>query len=669
MTPRLLFKHPSINKPIYQTALWFSLPFLVGLLLSVLPPSSLSSQDNENLAPLTGRATRVQSLPKDTVYLPLIQRTVPILIAGAHIDSAISFEPDEAILLWNIGGSAQSLAGWQIETKSRRTTFPITSTVMIAAGQSIWCAAEAATFRRTFGIEPACEWRANTDPAVLMLDGKIQLPNKGGFINLRDQFGNLVDTLLYGDETAVVSGWRGPPAQIYDRGEISSVGQIWLRKFDKGRGVPLDTDRAADWSGDLNDAVQGRRVQMPGWHGRWHPGWKGFALETAPSNAKIFVGPEGLYKPIVRLFEAAATSIDLSLYTFEHPEIAQVLIAAQQRGVRVRMMLEGSPSGGIDDLQRWCTAQLAAAGVEIVYLAAQEEAPKGFRPRFRFTHAKYVIIDGKAALIGTENFSTNSMPLPERERLGGRRGFYLWTDARNVVESLQRIFAQDWLDQGFFDLRLFDPEDPKYGGPPDDFSLPVPTEWWVKHAPFAEAVELSGVAQFGILSAPEMVLNPEQGVLALIARTGPGDEIYLIQLYEHKYWGESVSNPIADPNPRLEALIDAAGRGAKVRILLDGFFDDPKKLRSNRATVDYVHTIRAQQGIDIDARVGNPTSGGIHAKVLLLKMGDQKWSALGSLNGGEVSYKLNREVSVITDLAGVYDRLVEVFQWDWALSE
>ena len=669
MTPSLQSKFLQIKWPVCQRILRLHLLIFASVALFVVLPNRAFSQNNDEIASHPLQTEMRQEQSESFLYLPLIHQPTSVLIAGVHIDSTIRYEPDEAILLWNISRVEQPLAGWQIETKSRRITFPLTTTLTIAAGQSIWCTAEAATFRRTFGVEPACEWRTDTDPTLLMLDGDIQLPNSSGLINLRDEDGNLVDALLYGDETTSIFGWHGRPAQIYDRGAIPSSGQIWLRKFHEDGPFPLDSDSASDWSGDLPDMSRGRRVQMPGWRGPWHEDQHDFALVSTLANAKVLVGPEGLYQPIVNIFESATTSIDLSLYTFEHPAIAQVLIAAQQRGVRVRMVLEGSPAGGIDDLQRWCTEQMVNAGVEVLFLAAQEGAPSGLRPRFRFTHAKYVIIDGQSALIGTENFSTNSMPLPDRDRRGGRRGFYLWTDAHNVADSLQTMFEQDWLYGGFFDVRPFDQEDPSYGGPPDDFVMPEPTEWWVKRAPFDDVLELSGEAQFGILSAPEMTLNAEQGILALIGRAGPGDEIYLWQLYEHKYWGESISNPIADPNLRLEALIGAAERGAKVRILLDGFFDNPEALRSNRATVDYVRTLLFQRGIDIDARIGNPTTAGIHAKVVLAKVRGQKWSAIGSLNGGEVSHKLNREVVILTDLAGVYDRVSDVFDWDWALSE
>jgi cardiolipin synthase A/B len=61
----------------------------------------------------------------------------------------------------------------------------------------------------------------------------------------------------------------------------------------------------------------------------------------------------------------------------------------------------------------------------------------------------------------------------------------------------------------------------------------------------------------------------------------------------------------------------------------------------------------------------NPTGGGIHAKLYLLQVGGEHWSAIGSLNGGEVSHKLNREVMLLAGMPGVFARLSEVFWWDW----
>ena len=119
---------------------------------------------------------------------------------------------------------------------------------------------------------------------------------------------------------------------------------------------------------------------------------------------------------------------------------------------------------------------------------------------------------------------------------------------------------------------------------------------------------------------------------------------------------------------RLEALIAAARRGARVRILLDSFFDEPAALRSNAAPLAYVRAVAAQERLNLQAQLGNPTAGGIHAKLLLARIGGETWSAVGSLNGGEVSFKLNREVVLLLDSPAIFARLHAVFDHDWAIS-
>ncbi len=300
------------------------------------------------------------------------------------------------------------------------------------------------------------------------------------------------------------------------------------------------------------------------------------------------------------------------------------------------------------------------------YLAPQTDAPNGLRPRYSYAHAKYGLIDGRVALIGTDNFNRDSMPVQHQN--GGRRGIYLMTDAPPVVTELTRIFEEDWAPQFFADLHPFEPDHTRYGGPPSNFVVPEAPSYATVDAAFQTPTSYFGGAHFIVVSAPENALRPDAGLMALLSQAGPGDEILVQQLYEHKYWGDGDSNPIADPNPRLQAMIDAARRGARVRILLDSFFDDGTNLRSNRSTADYITHIAEAEGLDMAARLGNPTGGGIHAKMVLVRINDTTWSAVGSLNGSEASHKLNRELVLLTDMTPIHTRLVELFDHDWRLS-
>ncbi len=70
----------------------------------------------------------------------------------------------------------------------------------------------------------------------------------------------------------------------------------------------------------------------------------------------------------------------------------------------------------------------------------------------------------------------------------------------------------------------------------------------------------------------------------------------------------------------------------------------------------------------MQARLCDPTWRGLHANLVLVRIGGEKWTALGSLNGGEVSHKGNREVVVLVDHPLIYDRPREDFLHDWVLA-
>ncbi len=615
------------------------------------------------------RAQQTHTLRLPSLHAPPMGTLV---IAAAHIDSALTGEGDEAILLWNASRIPIDLSGWTLEVNGRRATFPTTGAPTLLPGEHLWCTAQAALFRISFGQFPACEWAQDSDPTVLNLEGAtLPLSNAGATMLLRDAQGLVVDTLLYGDKVGPVAGWQGAPVQVYSRGAIAKQGQIWQRKLAPNTDLPLDSDHASDWASDLADVEWGRRVRFPGW-----AGWSvedGALPTTIAANATVTVAiaPEGLYAPLAAALASATHSLDLSLYTFEHPEFAQLIADVAQRGVQVRLLLEGGPPGGITDFQRWCVRLMAQAGVDVRYLAAQDNTPRGLQPRYRYTHAKYGIVDGRSVLLGTENFSWDAMPVnatgPTGGPVGGRRGAYLIMDAPPVADAFAKLFARDWAPDRFSDLQPYTPTHSDYGDPAPEFTLPALPVYSVENAPFAAPLSGSGDLHFELIAAPENATHPYAGLHALIRQAGAGDELYLVQLYEHKYWGDGQSNPIADPNPRLQLLIDAARRGAKVRLLLDSLFDDPEANRSNQATVEYLEAVATVEGLDIVGATGNPTGGGIHAKWLLARVDGVTWSAVGSLNGGEISHKVNREVVLMVDHPLVYERLLAVFLHDWAL--
>jgi hypothetical protein len=92
---------------------------------------------------------------------------------------------------------------------------------------------------------------------------------------------------------------------------------------------------------------------------------------------------------------------------------------------------------------------------------------------------------------------------------------------------------------------------------------------------YPETAVFQGTFPFELIQAPENTLRDSDGLLGLVNRAGMGDVGLVQQLTERPYWGTSTSNPQDDPNPRLEAYLAAARRGASVHLLLDSYFDSP----------------------------------------------------------------------------------------------
>jgi len=67
----------------------------------------------------------------------------------------------------------------------------------------------------------------------------------------------------------------------------------------------------------------------------------------------------------------------------------------------------------------------------------------------------------------------------------------------------------------------------------------------------------------------------------------------------------------------------------------------------------------------MQAQRRNPTGQGIHNKLVLAQIGGKGWAVLGSLNGDEVSAKLNREMALLVGSDEVYAYLADVFRYDW----
>src|SRR5207245_6015205 len=101
------------------------------------------------------------------------------------------------------------------------------------------------------------------------------------------------------------------------------------------------------------------------------------------------LSPDSGDLPLLRFLGAVRSTIEGGGSTFQSERIASVLAAAAGRGVRVRVLLDGSPVGGVEEDEHRVVGGLLAAGVEVRWLAGSTEVVK----RYRYVHAKYALID------------------------------------------------------------------------------------------------------------------------------------------------------------------------------------------------------------------------------------------------------------------------------------
>jgi phosphatidylserine/phosphatidylglycerophosphate/cardiolipin synthase-like enzyme len=144
---------------------------------------------------------------------------------------------------------------------------------------------------------------------------------------------------------------------------------------------------------------------------------------TTPRSVEpeTFVGPTGLQDRMSALIDSAQTSLDVQMYLFTVRVLADKIVAAKQRGVVVRMILDPDEAGNVN-----VTPTLTSGGINW----------KNASTVYQFSHAKYLVIDKTTAVIMSMNFNADAMT---KERNYGM----VDKDPEDVAD-VQAIFEQDW---------------------------------------------------------------------------------------------------------------------------------------------------------------------------------------------------------------------------------
>lgn len=580
-----------------------------------------------------------------------------VLITGVYYDPFMTGEASEAVQIQNVTASPISIGQWTISDGEGDVKFP--NDAMLGARAKIWLSRSASAFKTEFGFSPEYEYDEDSDASVPNMIGTApSLTNTGDQVYLKNDAGVVIDAMVYGNAVLGAPDWSGAAVQPYVFGTASKEGQILFRKQQESDGLPVaDTDTQADWAQDPADNLLGKKVAYPGWDSDQF-------FQTVKTNesatVKYCVAPDHLFECVRSEMVQATQTISMEMYSLDNANVVDVVTKTLDAGVRISMLLDAS---ALTDQGKWGCVKIEQHGGECWLLASKPQS--NIHKRYDSEHGKWFVIDHARALIGSENLGDDAMPADDKTNgTFGTRGGYLITNNPTIVNAAQKILDHDFDPARFADVRRWGTNTDDF--PPFDFVPNYDDGGRQYKIQFPDPFQATGAFPIELVQCPDNCLRSSDGLLGMVAQAGAGDVVDVEQLYEYLFWGAGTSNSVADPNLRLEAYLAAAKRGARVRILLDSFYDVFSDPRSNYQTCIYINSFQNQY--DIQCRLGNPTGQGIHMKMVLVQHGVDGFVHLGSINGSETSNKLNREVATQVKSLAAYQYWAKVFDYDWSVT-
>ena len=362
---------------------------------------------------------------------------------------------------------------------------------------------------------------------------------------------------------------------------------------------------------------------------------KQIPLEQAVNDSPLVLGNKvtllqdgaATYPAMFAAIRSARDHINLESYIIEDDEVGRqfsdLLLAQQARGVQVNILYD---SVGALDTPKAFFERLQQGGIEVLeFNPINPLTAKGPWMINHRDHRKLLLVDGRIAFIGGINISSvygsGSVPGRTRKAAAPTQG---WRDTDlqiegPVVSEFQKLFLQTWEKQhgpalaakNYFPALKVQGQDivRSIGSTPDDpFSLMY---------------------------------------LTLISAIGNAEkQVHLT----HAYF-------VPDPQLR-QALIDAAGRGVDVKLILPSYSDSGLVFHAGRAH----YTELLAGGVKLYERAGAL----LHAKTAVI---DGVWSTVGSSNLDWRSFLDNDEIDAVVLGQGFARQMEAMFASDLKASQ
>jgi cardiolipin synthase len=310
------------------------------------------------------------------------------------------------------------------------------------------------------------------------------------------------------------------------------------------------------------------------------------------------------FPALIAAIDAAAHEVHLETYIFADDRtgrlVATALAAAAQRGVAVRLLVDGF---GARDFAAGLGTSLAAAGVEVMTYRPEIGQTRIRRHRLRRLHRKLAVVDGGIAFAGGINIVDD---FDNGEAVAARFDYAVRIEgplAGHIHAAMRHVWRLvRWARLG--------------RRPPPPAALPAT-------APVCGAIRAALLVRDNLRHRHDIERAYLQAIHA--ARR----EIV-------------ISNAYFLPGRRFrKALLAAAKRGVGVTLLLQG--------RSDHLLLHYATLSLYDRMLTAGVRLFEYEPAELHAKVAVI---DDDWATVGSSNIDPFSLLLSREANVVVRDAG-----------------
>ncbi len=364
----------------------------------------------------------------------------------------------------------------------------------------------------------------------------------------------------------------------------------------------------------------------------------------------------------LRAIRSAKHSVLMNAYELTSPQIAEVLVEKVSQGVRVEILQEGQPVGGlkpesVELMQAIQSAMESNNKADHRYWIMTGEGATNGR-RFRYDHAKYIVVDEKHVLMGSENYSRGGNP-PVGTK--GNRGWQVFLRNPQVAAELTRVFRND--------------SDTSHGDVVQKIGLLKQTlplvfsgvpEWinGMRNYLAFDGSTLRALSDQPITldaDSVERFSSPETSMPGLLRFIGGARESLDLQLMSfNPQWGRD-----KETSPLAQAIVEAARKGVSVRLLLNDSRVFGSKSDQHDRLIDFFDNIAKKEGLKIEAYIADLKAMGVNYIHNKGALADGTKVLISSINWNQNSIENNREMAATLTGKAIYNHYQAVFESDW----